>query len=457
MDKIVNPIKSVKASIRLPGDNAISHRAALLSALCDTPVQIKNFATGSECKVTLDCLRRLGMETEQNGGVLTIRGKGLAGMKQPEGPLVVCGSIPTARMICGILSALDFETKVTGSDTIANLPMRRVIEPLELMGAEIESNNQRLPLTIRGGKLKGIRYAMPVATAQVKAMLLMTGLLAEGKTEIIERIPSRDHFERLLAYFGVKMKKSRVEPQPSNEDPLIKRFKKESGIVSPDIKGDMISIRGGQKLFPKTITIPGDISSASYFLVAGLLLKDSFVEVRDVNLNARRLGFVEVLKKMKVPITVEQKGEMGFEPYGTIQIKSTEIKGRRMVGELIPSIINELPVMSIVAANAQGTSVIRDAFELRQQKVDRIKSIATNLRKMGMKVGELDDGLAIDGGGGLVGAELDSFDDPTIAMSFAVAGLLARGTTTIKNAECVEYEYPGFWDDFEKFAAGESF
>jgi 3-phosphoshikimate 1-carboxyvinyltransferase len=255
----------------------------------------------------------------------------------------------------------------------------------------------------------------------------------------------------------VKLKKSRVEPQPSDEDPLIKRFKKESGIVSPDIKGDMISITGGQKLNPKPITIPGDISTASYFLVAGLLLKDSLVEVREVSLNARRLGFVEVLKKMKVPIAVEQKGEMGFEPYGTIQIKSTEIKGRRMVGELIPSIINELPVMSIVAANAQGTSVIRDAFELRQQKVDRIKSIATNLRKMGMKVGELDDGLAIDGGGGLVGAELDSYDDPTIAMSFAVAGLLAEGTTVIKNAECVNDEYPAFWDDFEKFAAGQSF
>ncbi len=457
MDKIINPIKSVKASIRLPGDNTISHRAALIAPLCDKPVEIKNFATGKECETTLNCLKQLGLEMEKNEDVLIVHGKGLEGLKQPDNPLDVCGSIPTARMICGILSALDFETKVIGCETIANLPMRRVIEPLELMGAEIESNNYRLPLTIRGGKLKGIRYAMPVSTAQVKTMLLITGLLAEGKTEIIERIPSRDHFERLLAYFNVKMKKSRVEPQPSNEDPLIKRFKKESGIVSPDIKGDMITIRGGQKLVPKPIAIPGDISSASYFLVAGLLLKNSFVEVREVSLNARRLGFVEVLKKMKVPVTVEQKGEIGFEPYGIIQIKSAEIKGRRMVGELIPSIINELPVMSIVAANAQGTSVIRDAFELRQQKVDRIKSIATNLRKMGMKVGELDDGLAIDGGGGLVGAELDSFDDPTIAMSFAVAGLLAEGTTIIKNAECVDYEYPGFWDDFEKFAAGKSF
>jgi len=219
MDKTVNPIKSVKASIKLPGDNAISHRAALLSALCDKPVEIKNFATGKECEATLNCLKQLGVEMETNKDLLIIHGKGLAGLKQPDNPLDVCGSIPTARMICGVLSSLDFETKVIGCDTIANLPMRRVIEPLELMGAEIKSNNYRLPLTVKGCRLKGIRYAMPVATAQVKAMLLMAGLLAEGKTEIIERMPSRDHFERLLTYFGVKMIKSRVEPQPSNEDP----------------------------------------------------------------------------------------------------------------------------------------------------------------------------------------------------------------------------------------------
>ncbi len=456
MDKIINSIKSVKASITLPGDTAISHRIALLGAVCNESVEIKNYATGIECEITLACLRQLGVEIEKTENSVIIHGKGIAGLKKPDEPLDVCGSAPTARMICGILSACDFETELMECGEIANLPMRRVIEPLDLMGAEIKSNNYSLPMKIKGGKLKGIRYAMPIATSQVKAMLLTAGLHAEGVTEIIERIPSRDHFERLLSFFGVKMHKSHVEPKPSDEDPLIRRFKKESGIVSPDIKGDMISIKGGQKLFPKTITVPGDVSSSAYFLIAGLLLKKSLVEVKDVSLNLTRLGFVDVLKKMKVPITVTQKGEMGFEPYGSIQIKSTEIKGRRMVGELIPNIINELPIMSIVAACAQGTSVIRDAYELRRQKVDRIKSIATNLRNMGIKVGELDDGMAIDGGGGLQGAELESFGDPTIAMSFAVAGLIAEGQTVIKNAECVESRYPGFWDDFDNFAAGKS-
>lgn len=455
MDKVINPVKSLKAIVKLPGDTAISHRAALFASICNGPVEIKNYSSGLECRITLDCLAELGVEMEREGDTLIIHGKGLAGLQQPDGPINVKSSVPTARMLCGILAATGFESELVCGESICNLPMRRVIEPLEKMGAEIESDNHKMPLKIRGAKLQGIQYAMPVSSSQVKGTLLMAGLLADGKTEIIERIPSRDHFERLLTYFGVKLKKSKVEPKPSNEDPLIRRFKKETGVVSPDVKGDMITIMGGQEIAQKSLMIPGDISSAAYYIIAGLLVKNSEVRVENVSLNATRMGFVEVLKKMRAPITVEQAGEMGFEPYGTIEIKSAEIKGRRMVGELIPSIIDELCVMAIVAAAAQGTSVIRDAYELRNQKMDRIKSIATNLRKMGIKVGELDDGMAIDGGTGLEGAEIESFGDHRIAMSFAVAGLIANGPTVIKDAECVEISYPGFWDDFDRFAGGQ--
>lgn len=455
MDKVINPVKSLKATVKLPGDTAISHRAALLASICNGPVEIKNYSTGLECRTTLDCLAQLGVEIQHEEGTLVVHGKGLAGIQQPDGPINVKSSVPTARMLCGILAATGFESELVCGESICNLPMRRVIEPLGKMGAEIESENHKMPLKIRGAKLQGIQYAMPVSSSQVKGTLLMAGLLADGKTEIIERLPSRDHFERLLTYFGIKLKKSRVEPKPSNEDPLIRRFKKETGIVSPDVKGDMIAIMGGQKIAQRSLTIPGDISSAAYYIIAGLLVKNSEVRVENVGLNATRMGFVEVLKKMRAPITVEQVGEMGFEPYGTIEIKSAEIKGRRMVGELIPSIIDELSVMAIVAAAAQGTSVIRDAYELRNQKMDRIKSIATNLRKMGIKVGELDDGMAIDGGTGLEGAEIESFGDHRIAMSFAVAGLIANGPTVIKDAECVEISYPGFWDDFDRFAGGQ--
>ena len=312
------------------------------------------------------------------------------------------------------------------------------------MGAKIEANNYHFPLKIKGGKLKGIRYAMPVPSSQVKGALLLSGMTADGLTEIIERMPSRDHLERLMTYFGVRIRRSHVEQKPGSEDPLAKRFKKAAGIVSPDVKGDMISIRGGQKPIPKLVVIPGDLSAASYFIVAGLLVNGSEIRVDDVGLNPTRLGFVEVLKKMKAPITVKQTGEYGFEPVGNIEIKSADIKGRRMVGELIPSILDELPVMAIVAAAAQGTSVIRDAYELRHQKTDRIKTIASNLRRMGVKVGELEDGLAIDGGYELDGAEIETSGDHRIAMSVAVAGLAARGDTIIRDTGWIDTSFPGF-------------
>jgi 3-phosphoshikimate 1-carboxyvinyltransferase len=456
MDKIINPTKNIKGTIRVPGDNPISHRVAFLSALCNAPVEIKNFSQGLEALTVLECLEKLGVEIERLEDKLVIHGKGLAGLTKPSEPINVGASVIAARIICGILATCEFDSEITCDGMLLNLPMRRVIEPLEQMGAKIDSNNYRFPLKITGGKLKGVRYAMPVSSSQVKGALLIAGLSASGVTDIIERIPSRDHFERLLAYFGIKIRKSRVEPKPSNEDPLAKRFKKAAGIVSPDIKGDMISIAGGQILSPKPVNIPGDISAASYFIIAGLLVNGSEIKVEDVGLNPSRLGFIEVLKKMKAPIVVKQTGDYGFEPVGTVEIKASSIKGRRMVGELIPSIIDELPVMAIVAAAAQGTSVIRDAYELRHQKTDRIKTIAANLRKMGVKVGELEDGLAIDGGAELEGAEIDTYGDHRLAMSFAIAALIAKSPSVIKDAECVAVSYPGFWDDLDRLISGQS-
>jgi len=456
MDKVINPVKNLKGTIRVPGDSAISHRAAILAAICDGPVEIGNFSTGLEAQAVLSCLGQLGVEIEHQDDKTIIHGKGIAGISKPAEPVDVKMSIAAGRMLCGILSACDFEAELVCDEMISNLPMRRVIEPLEQMGASFESNNFRFPLRIKGGPLHGIRYAMPVSSSQVKGTLLLAGLMANGITEIIERIPSRDHFERLAAYFGIKVKKSRVEPKQSTEDPLTKRFKKATGIVSPDIKGDMFAIMGGQKPILKPLIVPGDLSSASYFIIAGLLVPGSEIRVEDIGLNPSRLGFVEVLKKMKAPITIKQTGEYGFEPVGSIEIKSASIKGRRMVGELIPSIIDELPVMAIVAAAAQGTSVIRDAYELRLQKTDRIKSIATNLRKMGVKVGELEDGLAIDGGSELNGAEIETFGDHRIAMAFAIAALIAKGPSVIKGAECVQTSYPSFWDDFDRLVNNQS-
>jgi 3-phosphoshikimate 1-carboxyvinyltransferase len=455
MDKVINPIKNLKGTIQVPGDSAISIRAALLAAISNGTTEIRSFSTGMESQAVLSCLGQLGVEIERQDDKTIIHGKGIAGLNQPTEPIDIKMSIATGRMLCGILAVCNFETELVCDEIIANLPMRRVIEPLEQMGATLESNNFKFPLKIKGGPLKGIHYAMPVSSAQVKGTLLLAGILASGDTEIIERMPSRDHFERLAAYFGIRIKKSRVEPKQSDEDPLTKRFKKAAGIVSPDIKGDMFAIKGGQKPTVKPLHMPGDLSSASPFIIAGLLVPGSEIRVDNVGLNPTRLGFVEVLKKMKAPISIKQSGEYGFEPVGSIEIKSASIKGRRMVGELIPSIIDELPVMAIVAAAAQGTSVIRDAYELRLQKTDRIKSIAANLRKMGVKVGELEDGLAIDGGGELNGAEIETHGDHRIAMAFAIAALIAKGQSIIKDAECVEISYPSFWDDFDKLVSGQ--
>jgi len=455
MDRIINPVKNLRGTVRPPGDSPISHRAAFLSALCNGTVEIRNFSPGREAQSALDCLTQLGIEVVYDENQVTIHGKGLGGIAPPSGPLNISTSAISARIICGLLAACDFETELSCDEILSGLPMRRVIEPLEQMGVVTESNNYRFPLRIRGGKLRGIRYAMPVSSSQVKGALLLAGLSAEGVTEIIERVPSRDHFERLMAYFGVKIKKTKVESNNLDEDPLAKRFKKAAGIVSPDIKGDMLSIKGGQRVTQKPLVIPGDLSSASYFIIAGLLVSGSEIKVSDVGLSPTRLGFVEVLKKMKAPVVVKQTGEYGFEPFGDIEIKAAAIKGRRMVGELIPSIIDELPIMAIVAAAAQGTSVIRDAYELRNQKTDRIKVIAANLRKMGVKVGELEDGLAIDGGGELEGAEIETFGDHRIAMSFAIAALIANSQSVIKDAECVQMSYPGFWDDLDRLIVEE--
>jgi 3-phosphoshikimate 1-carboxyvinyltransferase len=450
MDKVINPARNLKATLKVPGDSAISQRAAFLGALCDGPVEVGNFSRGHESRYALTCLSELGIAVEQHDDLLVIQGKGLQGIQKPKKPINVGTSVIAARIICGILAACEFESEIICDDLISGVPMRRIIDPLVQMGAKIESNNYRHPLRIRGAKLKGIRYAMPVPSSQVKSALLMAGLNAEGTTEIIERIPSRDHLERMLAYFGVKIRKTKVEEKPADEDPLAKRFKKAAGIVSPDMKGDMITIKGGQKLVQRPLTIPGDLSAAAYFIIAGLLTDNSEVKVEDVNLNPTRMGFVDVLRKMKAPIVTKQTGENGFEPIGSIEIKSAKIKGRRIVGELIPSIIDELPIMAVVAAAAQGTSVIRDAYELRHQKTDRIKTVAANLRKMGVKVGELDDGLAIDGGVELEGAEIETFGDHRIAMAFAIAALVAKSPSVIKGAECVELSYPGFWDDIDK-------
>jgi len=454
MDRIIKTASRVSGKMTLLGDKSISHRAAILGALVNGDTTLANYSTSQEFESTLNCLKQLGVEIEypeDEKGKLIIHGKGLEGLTQPEEPLDAGSSSATVRLLMGLAAACPFEIVFTGSDRLKSRPMLRVIEPLEKMGAIIESDNFRVPIKILGGSLQGIKYIMPLSTSQVKGAVFTAGLFAEGNTELIERIPCRDHFERLMVQMGIKYKKEKIQPaQPQPDDEFERRLKKlnKTNIIEP--RGSLFTLPGGQRpAAGKVLSIPGDVSAAALFVAAAVLVKNSELVIDDVCLNASRIGFLDILDKMRANISFEAIKRKGFEPTGQIIAKHGLLKGRRIVGETIPTIIDELPIMAIVATQAQGTTVIRDAFELRHKETDRIKIVVSNLRKMGARIGELEDGMAIDGGTELEGAEITTYGDHRVAMAFAIAGLIAKGETVIKDAECVSTSHPTFWEDLD--------
>lgn len=459
MDKIIRPASRIRGKISLLGDKSISHRAAILAALAKGDTRIVNYSTSQEFEVTLKCLRQYGVDIEpveqdESGPLdqpaIVVHGKGIDGFAKPEDVLFAGNSSATVRLLLGVAAALPFESRFDGSVNLRARPMLRVIEPLEKMGAKIESDNLRIPLSVTGGKLQAIRYVMPLSTSQVKGAVLTAGLFADGVTELIERIPSRDHFERLLSLMGIKFRKEKIQPQPQAGDELERRLRKliKNNVVEP--RGELYKLPGHQNpISDLTIEIPGDISAAALFVAAAVLVRKSELVIDNVCLNPTRLGALDILSKMRANIKFEVTNKKGNEPVGRISASYGQLKGRRIVGETIPSIIDELPVMAVIATQAQGTTVIRDAYELRHKETDRIKMIVADLRKMGARIGELDDGVAIDGGTELEGAEIATQGDHRIAMAFAIAGLVARGETVIKDAECVATSHPSFWDDLE--------
>ena len=454
MDKNIKPAARIKGKIKLLGDKSISHRAAILASLCKGDVTISNYSTSDEFTSTLNCLRQYGVQIEKvedAENTMVIHGQGLEGLMQPEQPLEAGNSSATVRLLMGLAASCPFETRFDGSEKLKARPMLRVIEPLEKMGAVIESDNFRVPITIAGGNLEGIRYMMPLSTSQVKGAILTAGMYAKGTTELIERIPCRDHFERLMSYMGIKFKKEKIQPAPNKvDDEFERRLKKlnKNAVLEP--RGGLYTLPGGQvPTVHGPIEIPGDISAAALFVAAAVLIKNSDLAIEDVCLNQTRIGFLDILGKMRANVTFETTGRHGFEPTGRITAGHGLLKGRRIVGETIPSIIDELPIMAVIATQAEGTTVIRDAFELRHKETDRIKMVVANLRKMGARIGELEDGMAIDGGTELEGAEISTFGDHRIAMAFAIAGLVANGETIIKDADCVATSHPTFWEDLD--------
>lgn len=420
MNAVIKPSGKLRGEITVPGDKSISHRSVMLGSIAKGDTKISGFLTGEDCLSTIDCFKKLGIDIEVNGTDVTVHGKGLKGLSAPAETLDVGNSGTTLRLMSGILSAQPFTTRLTGDSSIQKRPMGRVASPLGLMGAKITSENEKMtaPLTIEGQKLHGIDYTLPVASAQVKSALILAGLYADGETRITEPEATRDHTEIMLNYLGADIKK----------------------------EGDTIVVRPAAELTGRDITVPGDISSAAYFIAAALISKDSEVLIKNVGVNPTRTGIITAFKAMGGNIELTNERTVCGEPVADILVRSSRLHGVVIKGAIIPKLIDEIPVIAAAACYASGETVIADAAELRVKESDRIKTMAAELGRMGATVIQTDDGMIILGGIPLHGAVCESYNDHRVAMSVAVAALGAKGETQIKDYGCVDISFPGYFD-----------
>ena len=409
----------LRGEITPPGDKSISHRSLILCSIANGHSVVKDFLISDDTLSTANAMRALGITIGINGTQADIIGKGLYGLQEPE-KVIDCGnSGTTTRLLCGLLSAQVFTSILDGDKYLQARPMRRVVGPLSLMGAQItgKEDGNKLPLTITGSKLKGISYELPVASAQVKSAILLAGLYAQGETEVIEPEPSRDHTERMLSYLGIPIEKS----------------------------GNSIKIIKAERIETGEIIVPADISSAAFFIVAALITPGSEVLIKNVGISPLRTGIIDILKNMGGNIDIINEREANGEPIGDIIARSSDLHATEISGELIPKAIDELPLVAVAACFAEGESLIRDARELRVKETDRIKAMATELGKLGARIEEFEDGMSIHGSESLTGSTCSSWGDHRIAMSIAIAGTRAKGETEILDAECVSVSYPGFF------------
>ena len=417
----VRPARNLRGTIQLPGDKSISHRYAMLSGIAHGPSRLENYSTGADCASTLACMSALGVTWERKDGVIEIQGRGPA-LAAPGVPLDCGNSGSTMRMLSGIVAGQKFTSEMVGDESLSRRPMARVITPLTTMGAQIASQEGKPPLRITGAALKAIEYKMPVASAQVKSCLLFAGLFADGETRIEESLRTRDHGEVALRAFGAQL----------------------------DRRGNTASIRGGQRLRGIEARIPGDLSSAAFFLCAATLFPGSQLTIPNLLMNPTRARLLDILMQMGLRISVTQLDEIHGEMVGSLQVEGATLKGATITGADSAALIDEIPVLAAIAPFTEQGIEVRDARELRVKESDRIAAMAANLRLMGAQVEERDDGLKIPGGQTLHGAELDSFGDHRIAMAFAVAALRAQGETVISGAESAAISYPAFFQTLEE-------
>ncbi len=427
MRQVVKAPRNLLGAVSLPGDKSVSHRAVILNGIAWGEAMVTNFAKSADCFATVACMRALGVGIEplERGGLL-VKGVGDRGLKEAEDVLSSENSATTMRLLAGLLAAQPFLSVITGDVSLRSRPMDRVIQPLRLMGAQIwgRDNDSRAPLVIKGSRLHGIHYTLPFASAQLKSAMLLAGLYAEGDTVIIEPILTRDHTERMLKAMGARIK----------------------------VKENTISI-SPSRLKASDIVVPGDISSAAFWLVAGALHPEAVIQLRNVGVNPTRSGILDVLKSMGADLSLENERVVNGEPVADLKVQSSRLAGMEIGGDFIPRVIDEIPLIAVAASVARGKTVIRDAQELRVKETDRISATAKELSKMGADVEELPDGMVIRGKKKLRGATCDSHGDHRLAMMLGVASLVAEGETRIDNAEVVNISYPKFWLDLKRLSS----
>jgi 3-phosphoshikimate 1-carboxyvinyltransferase len=429
MTEEVSPVNGVHGVVGIPGDKSISHRFAMLTSIAEGDSEIHNYSTGADCRSTLSCMQALGVShtfSESDGRrVLTVHGKGISGLTAPAATLDAGNSGSTIRMLSGILAAQPFTTCLTGDESLVKRPMRRIMTPLAEMGARMEATNGQFPpLTIHGSRLEAIDYSLPVASAQVKSCVLLAGLYADGETIVREPVTTRDHTEIALRELGAEVV---MEPRVAR-------------------------IRGGSKLTGRMLVVPGDISSAAFFIVAALITRDSDVIITNVGLNPTRTALLDVLRNMGADIKLLHIEQVNGELIGNLQIKSSLIKGGAIEGATTAALIDEIPVLSVLGALSQNGLVVRDAAELRVKETDRIETVAANLRRMGVNITTTQDSLEIPGRQKLQAAEIQSCGDHRIAMAFAVAALAASGCCRIHESEAASVSYPEFYTTLRQIA-----
>lgn len=416
----ITPVNSLNGAITVPGDKSISHRSIMLAALAHGTTRIENFLRGEDNFSTMRAFQSMGVSIEDDGDVVTVHGVGLHGLKEP-GDVLDCGnSGTTIRLMTGLLAGQSFFTVLSGDQYLRKRPMKRVLGPLALMGAQIAGRGQGTlaPLAITGRALQGIDYQSPIASAQVKSALMLAALYADGVTRVTEPTVSRDHSERMFRYFGADV----------------------------EVSGTTVTVRGGQELVARDITVPGDISSAAFFIVAGLIVPGAELLIKQVGVNPTRTGILDILLAMGGDITLENQRDCSGEPIADIRVRYSRLQGTVIKGDVVPRAIDEFPVICIAAACADGETILMDAHELRVKETDRIAAMATNLRAFGVSVTETEDGMQITGGNRLQGASVTSFGDHRIAMAAAVAGLVAEGGITIDDVSCVATSFPTFFE-----------